>query len=82
MASNRLQLYRGPCEAPRPVGPQSPTASGESVSVLLEDVLPWLADAVIRKRAWLNDFRDEAIMISKDLYEVIQAYRCCHRPSA
>ncbi len=33
-----------------------------------------LADAVRTKRAWLNNFDDDRIQVSADLYEVLSAY--------
>lgn len=41
-----------------------------------------LADAVRSERTWLQDFLDENVTISNDLYEVILAYKYFRRPSA
>jgi hypothetical protein len=46
------------------------------------EVLPILADALLARRAWLQDFEDDEITISSDLYEVMLAYQHFRRPSA
>jgi hypothetical protein len=48
----------------------------------VEELVAVLRDATIHRRAWLDDFKNEEIMISPDLYEVILAYQHYHRPSA
>jgi hypothetical protein len=50
------------------------------VPVSLGDLLPLLALAQRRNYVWLQDFLDDEVMISQDLYEVLQAFR--RRPSA
>jgi hypothetical protein len=64
-------------------GGSSP-ASGfqQKVTVPLKDVLETLAEAVYRNRGWIQDFADDEITISTDLFEVILAYQHYHRPSA
>lgn len=52
-----------------------PAAGEHRVHMRAGDMLAWLADANAEDRAWLNDFADEEVIISQDLYEVIQAYR-------
>jgi hypothetical protein len=44
--------------------------------------IPLLADAVNSRRTWLQDFADDQITISSDLYEVILAYQHHIRPGA
>ena len=39
-------------------------------------------DAVHSGRTWLNDFEDDEVTISTDLFEVILAYQHYRRPSA
>jgi hypothetical protein len=53
----------------------------QTVTIPLGDVLPALADAVSRQRAWVNDFLDDEISISSDLYEVLLAYQHYRRPA-
>lgn len=79
MSHCRLKVYYGPEE--------SPTALAESrqencVRVTAGEVFPLLADAVSSNRAWLQDFAQDEIVISADLYEVILAYQHFRRPSA
>ncbi len=45
------------------------------VPVALGDVLPLLLHAMQTDRVWLNDFADETIEISQDLYEILLAYK-------
>lgn len=44
------------------------------VSVRLGDITRALSDANRRNRAWLDDFEDDEVRVSPDLYEVITAY--------
>lgn len=63
----RLRVYFGP-EA-------SPTDKSETIDVPLGAILPQLVEAVLTRRAWLDDFADEKLTISTDLYEVLLAAR-------
>ncbi len=47
----------------------------EKVTVSMRQVLPLLLDAVRTNRHWLNDFSEETLEISSDLYEVLLAYK-------
>lgn len=49
------------------------------VSVCLKDVVTILEDAVANRRTFLEDFRDERIQLSQDLFEVLVAYRRFHQ---
>ena len=75
MAYSRLRVFSGPREDVR--GGMAP----QTVTVPLGDVLPALADAAGRNRAWVNDFLDDEITISSDLYEVLLAYLHYRRPA-
>lgn len=77
MALPQLRVYSGPYEDAADTLPMRPT-----VSVSLCEVLPSLADAVKHRRMWLEDFQDDEITISSDLYEVLMAYQNFRRPSA
>ncbi len=50
-------------------------AEPAKVTVSVADALPLLLDAARTHRAWLNDFADDSLEISQDLYEVLLAYR-------
>lgn len=45
------------------------------VQVKLGEILPALTDALLSQRAWVHDFEDDKIEVSKDLFEVVQAYQ-------
>ena len=80
MAQTRLKVYYGPEEdgiAAIDMG----SSPREQVPVSLKEVFPLLADAVRSERTWLQDFEDDEITISSDLYEVILAYQHYRRPT-
>src|SRR6516164_5956505 len=58
--------------------PDSPAAN---VRVRLGDLLPLVALAHRHNYLWLQDFLDDEVSITADLYEVLRAFRC-NRPSA
>ncbi len=61
---------------------ESAAAEPDRVTVPVGDIFPLLADALDDNRAWLDDFADEEITVSSDLYDVMMAYRYFHRPTA
>ena len=79
MKPNRLRVYYGP-EAQLAVA-QEEGPTSDTVTLPIAEIFPLLADAVHSSRTWLQDFTDEEITISADLYEVILAYQHL-RPSA
>lgn len=81
MAQTRLRVYFGPEDEGIPMSVGSPTQNHE-VRVALGDIFPLLADAVRSERTWLQDFAQDEVTISQDLYEVILAYQQFRRPSA
>ena len=58
-----------------------PEIPARSVRVCLADLLPLVALAQRNNYAWLQDFLDDEVRISEDLYEVLRAFRV-YRPSA
>jgi hypothetical protein len=52
-----------------------------TVRVSLGDLLPLVAAAHRLNYLWLQDFLDDEVAITSDLYEVLRAFRS-HRPSA
>ena len=79
MALSKLRIYYGPQhESSTTVADES----RDSVKVTLAEIFPLLADAVRSDRTWIDDFADDEITISSDLYEVILAYQHYRRPSA
>ena len=71
----RLRLFVGADEQ------QGTTAAEPEVSIRLEELTRVLADAIIWDRSWIQDFGDDEVRISSDLYEVLNAYSHL-RPSA
>ncbi len=70
---HRLRLYTGEDEG---------TAVAEpGMTVKLGEITNILAEAVRHDRTWLQDFDDDEIQISADLYEVLSTYWDL-RPSA
>lgn len=70
-----LRVYPSQPEDAAVLGP-TPT-----VRVQLGELLPLLALAQKRNYIWLQDFLEDEVRITEDLYEVLQAFRC-NRPSA
>lgn len=78
---HHLRIYRGPSERATPTL-NADRPGHPSITVNVGEVLPLLADAVASRRTWLEDFADDEITISADLYEVLLAYQYFRRPSA
>ena len=82
MIGSRLRVYYGPEEALTEGGLPTTIPMRESVTLSLGEVLPLLLDAVKNRRQWVDDFEDDEITVSSDLYEVLLAYQHFRRPSA
>jgi hypothetical protein len=80
MARNRLRVYYGPEEPLTTITEAS--SARQMVKVPVGEVLPLLLEAARSQRAWLDDFSDDEMTISSDLYEVLLAYQHFRRPSA
>ena len=52
-----------------------------TVRVSLGELLPLIALAKRRNYLWLQDFLDDEVCITPDLYEVLRTF-CSYRPSA
>lgn len=82
MARDRqLRVYYGPQDT-RSVPLSSVRNDSSTVDITLHELQSTLIDAVEANRAWPEDFRDEKLTISTDLYEIISAYRQMRRRSA
>jgi hypothetical protein len=81
MAPSRLRVYYGPEEESVQTVPTTIPMRDE-VTLPLGEVLPLVLDAVRNRRSWVDDFADDQITISTDLYEVLLAYQHFRRPSA
>ena len=62
----RLRLFTGDETAS--------TATAEQVTVRLGDISRALRDATRWNRTWLDDFADDEVQVSSDLYEILSAY--------
>lgn len=71
----RLRLFVGADEQ------ETATYPEPDVSIRLADLTRILADAIIWDRTWIQDFADDEIRISADLFEVLSTYAHL-RPSA
>jgi len=71
----RLRVYRSPEDSP------SASTAPSTVRIRLEDLLPLVALAQKQNFVWLQDFLDDEVVVTEDLYEVLQAFRS-YRPSA
>ncbi len=52
-----------------------------TVRVRLGELLPLVALAHRHNYLWLQDFLDDEVAITDDLYEILRSFRC-YRPSA
>lgn len=78
MARDRqLRVYYGPDDAKSV--PLKQVSGSETVEISLNELLITLGDAVEHDRSWPDDFGNEKIMISTDLYETMAAYRHLRR---
>ena len=71
----RLRVY------PEPVESYDDTPE-PSVRVRLGDLLPLIAVAKKNHYLWLQDFVDDEVAVTPDLYEVLRAFSYQRRPSA
>lgn len=71
---SQLRVYYGP-EDSRSVALNRVSNGDNRVDVPLQDLLETLGDATRKERAWVEDFHDEQVTISADLYEIIAAYQ-------
>ena len=62
----RLRLFTGDDENTFPEAPTMTISFGELMQIV--------DDAVHSKRAWLNDFSCDDVVITEDLYEVLTEY--------
>jgi len=80
----RLSVYFGPelDIATHPASASANSPATPEVELPLDEVLPLLAEAYESRRTWLEDFGEDPVKISQDLYEVLLAYRHYRRPVA
>jgi hypothetical protein len=66
---------------PTPPDADEPECMDPSVRVRLGDLLPLIALAQRRNYLWLQDFLDDEVAVTSDLYDVLRAFKY-RRPSA
>jgi len=59
----------------RPTNSDSLPIGTSTVAVSLADMVPLLLHASRTDRSWLNDFADDVVEVTQDLYEVLVAYQ-------
>jgi hypothetical protein len=64
MMRDRLRLFTG----------GESVATAEQVTIKLGDISRALRDASRWNRTWLDDFADDEVQVSSDLYEILSAY--------
>lgn len=74
MASARLKVYH-------PDGDSHQESGDPAIPIRLVDLYPLLARAYRENYTWLDDFSDDELLVSPDLYEVVRAFSD-YRPSA
>ena len=72
--ARRLRVYPKPCDP-------LPEDDRPTVSLRLRDLQPLLAQAQKNNYRWLQDFLDDEVHVTQDLFEVLRAFQC-YRPSA
>ena len=75
MPSPHLRVF------PRPDDPSPAPRSEPKIPLRLAELFPLLAEAYRGDYLWLEDFADDTVMITRDLYEIVHAFSQC-RPSA
>jgi hypothetical protein len=53
-----------------------------SIRIRLGDLLPLLAFAKRNNYMWIQDFLDDEVTVTSDLYDVLRSFSHAHRPSA
>ena len=67
---------------PSSQGASCATAQEPTVRVSLRDMLPLVALAQRRNYLWLQDFLDDEVTVTPDLYDVLRSFLEVRRPSA
>lgn len=63
-----LRVFREPSDSDREII-QAPT-----VRIKLSDLLPLVAVAQRKNFAWVNDFMEDEVAVTSDLYEVLRTF--------
>jgi hypothetical protein len=76
MVAPRLRVF------PRSPGSSYQDCQKPDVRVSLRDLLPLISLAKRQKFLWLDDFLDDEVRITSDLYDVLRAFSSVRKPSA
>jgi hypothetical protein len=72
----QLRLYHAPLDS------DSDEAQDPSVRIRLSDLLPLLAVAKKNNYLWLQDFLNDEVTVTSDLYDVLRAFSAqCRTPA-
>jgi hypothetical protein len=66
---------------PSRTGHSTAVSAPAEARITLRELLPLVAMAQRLNMNWLRDFLDDEVIVTSDLYEVLQAFKSC-RPSA
>ncbi len=72
----RLRVY------PEPPGVAYADKQEPTIHVRLGDLLPLIAVAKRNNYLWLQDFLDDEVCVTADLYDVLRAFEAQRKPSA
>ncbi len=72
----QLHLYEAPHES------DFEETQDPSVRIRLSDLLPLLAIAKKNNYLWLQDFLEDAVTVTPDLYDVLRSFRAVKQTSA
>jgi hypothetical protein len=75
MSSPHLRIYPHRDEPERTARPEP------NMTMKISDLFPILAEAYRGDYLWVEDFADDKVMVTSDLYELVHAFAKC-RPSA
>lgn len=74
-----LRVYFGPDDHSNVSHSPLEDGGSQPVQIPLSTLFDTMTDATVQGLAWADDFRDEKVTISTDLYEVLSAYRNMRR---
>jgi hypothetical protein len=72
----QLRLY------PAPIDSDHDEMQDPAVRIRLADLLPILAVAKKNNYLWLQDFLEDEVTVTPDLYDVLRSFHACRRTPA
>jgi hypothetical protein len=67
---------------PAPLDSEHDETQDPTVRICLADLLPLLSLAKKNNYLWLQDFLDDQVTVTPDLYDVLRSFSALRRPSA